>query len=238
MMSVEFSMGVDDDYLGGGKTLVVFQDKDIDYRIEGFTHGLASHSLKHLREFLPDTVHDILNSMRAQLRKIEPIYIYNGYKKRVTVRERSEVLKHLNDDRLINTLDYINDKVVLERPLSDLEKMFVPVIDQMAELYEGVIKHLLNNSQCIDDVSHEQLFGHLSDPVWFTVYEKGEKHIYFIDMNNSSFMIMEHGKVLTLFKADNLIEKLKHKADDFRFENKDLDELFENDALCMKYFGV
>ena len=111
---VDFSNSPDEDS-PGNKQLVVFKEDD-DYEIQGNTHGELSHAIKHYGEFNPNDLNSKLNSTIEYIKSLPNPILKNINGSIIASGDNAK--KQLTPNAILNTFDFINDKILNNQNLS------------------------------------------------------------------------------------------------------------------------
>lgn len=135
---------------------------EMEYAVEGDTHGLFSHMLKHYYEFVHDgsggSYGPLLNKIKQVISKyVEDggeLYIHRPAASNLNLKtgERQnpnlksverltpEIIGDVTGPAVTNTLDYIQDRVKLGQPLIDVEKEIYKLAKPVADEYNKMAR--------------------------------------------------------------------------------------------------
>ena len=189
-----FFASPDDDKPGGGNGVAMFSSGD-KYELAGTTHGGVSHAIKHLSEFDPAFVNSSLSSA-IEIAKSSPSLVFLNLKKGNKLTGE-EAVKNLTPQVIKNTLDFINDKIANGETLSDDEKKFVPIMDDMYSRYVGIIKERFDSAPDVNDLPEEEVEKIINGGgvIKFKVAWKGKNRTIYADFGSSAIATTnEEGK--------------------------------------------
>lgn len=193
-----FRKGEDVDYTFTNKVIVF--TKDEKYREEGKTHELVSHSIKHLLEFNPGSTNHYLKKLREMILKAEERYIIDKRNNEYSFDS------NIPNEILLNTLDRVNDKVVMGEKLLPIEKEISDeILKRFASEYTKIIARYLDNSIDVDKMKSKEILTLLHDGKTIK-YTTVRKTMTYVNIKDSVFMSTEDNEntVRTLFKmSDN-----------------------------------
>ena len=219
-----FARMQDTDYPFPHNNVILF-DINEKYILKGKTHSLISHGIKHLIEWEPTFVKNILLSMRSKL-KIELLYFF---KQPNLIRELKK--SDLTDEVLLNTLDLINDKLEINEKLYEMELPMKNILLDIRDRYKSWCSKLENAAIEIfdnDDYSFVENKINTSRVIWFNVSYRGVDMQNILDFRNNLYMSVHNGMVRTLFKmSDDFIQrqyKGKAKIKNLHLEKKLLEK--------------
>ena len=215
-----FKKGRDFDYPGDKNTVLVF-DKNAKYKKEGKTHGLMSHAIKHLHEFNPTFINNINNKTKQLIKNIQLFSLVRNSIKEIDINS-------ITDDILINTYDYINDKIENKENLLDIEeKIHKYIIEPIKNEYSKILQNFKTSSIDVDKLNIKEINDLLKSKktIRFTVHDNnGKQNIFYFNLNG--YFSMKDKKMKTFFKIiGDPIEKLKGKFKTLKPNNKALYEI-------------
>ena len=197
----DFKRGYDHDFPANSSMYVSFE-KDAVYSQKGQTHGLPSHAIKHYQHFDRNTVKGILDKATVEIRKHE-FWIKNA---KNSVVSNSENSMHLNYDIVLNTLDFINDKIYLNQELLEPEKKLQSYINQIVNGYSIEINRILKHAIDLDSAREDQIRVLIKNKslIKFRAKQRNSNDyfIFYYEPSTHYFMITtKNGKMVkTLFK--------------------------------------
>ena len=195
------------------KEEVISLKKGDKYEERGSTHGLTSHSIKHLTEFSKDFV---FNLARAAIKYIKerrlPVYRSeaDGTNPASTRTTKEVDVNQIKVGQVLNMFDLINDKTFHGPHLNDHEGyIFENFIEPMNRVYhDQILLRIVSNARDISD-SEVQTYQNLVNlletgrpVIELKATFKGTVRTYYVDTKNSTLVSKrEDGKYATLFKA-------------------------------------
>lgn len=189
-------------------SVVVFDPQD-DYEIKGKTHGLVSHAIKHLHEFNPEYFNKIISAVRQIIEKSPNAILKDKSNKPIT---RVVGQTQYPFGVILNTMDFINDKVVNGIPLNTDEKAIKSYIDRTTDEYENIIRILVDKAIPVDNYNSPEKIKNILNQhgmISFYVMARGRMAYAYANHNNGIIVLREPGgKVLTSFKAYAKKEKI------------------------------
>ena len=189
---------------------VLFFDNDDRYLEDGSTHGRDSHALKHLVEFNPNIVRKFCNDIISYLQSIPGLNM-----RAVEHKSGNEQVINASDLRpgdIINTLDRINDDVIMEDPpLSQLEKLiyttyFIPASDYYDSMVDEIIKNAIdvNDSNFVDPKKLVAFLEKTPTITFLAIYKGYQGEVvqrYYYDISTTAMCgTTEDGKATTLMR--------------------------------------
>lgn len=172
--------GNDIDFIDNSNYVILFS-KDDNYSLEGKTHGLLSHSIKHLREFNPSLVKTLLHKTISILLKYKNSlffykkgtgFITSGYPK-------------ITDSIVLTTLDAIQDKIQLKKSLSPIEKEISnEVLNQFEMEYKKIVDQIMANGVDITNLSVEDIIKVFGQNKKYAIIVCGNGDSMYIDINS------------------------------------------------------
>ena len=207
----------DQDYVSGSTTVIIF-DKDDTYKLEGKTHDLESHAIKHLLDFEPTFVSSIFSTLKKLWEK-EGFFILNRKTKKVVASRAVSNIK-----LFINTLDRIHDKKNLRGTLTKEEIKTLPYIEKIKNKYADIINKTTDNSISIDNMNKEDIESIIKTKI--ITYKISTKESVYFNFKDKSILIRNKDSVSTFFKLkDNYKKKLLTK---YISINKDLISIIQS----------
>lgn len=151
-----FQKGKDQDYTNDPYSVLVFSETAPDnYEVKGKTHGKMSHAIKHLKEFEPVFVDEIVKKAKDAIRKKleeKPHWfckVWHRSKGFETESGVSAVNKATNDE-VLNTLDLINDKVETNEKLMPLDASLKKFAQEITTRYGEIISEKIDKAYDLD----------------------------------------------------------------------------------------
>ena len=114
---ISFTNSPDEDN-PGNKQIVVFKEDD-KYDIQGNTHGALSHAIKHFGEFDANVLNNELNGAINYIKTLKNVILKNV--NGVVIASGDNAKKQLTVNAVLNTFDFINDKVINKQELNTEE---------------------------------------------------------------------------------------------------------------------
>jgi len=156
----KFSISPDED--GPGRNQIVFFSADSKYEIAGDTHGGLSHSIKHYGEFEPDKMKSSLSQALKKAVTFDSL-ILKSTKTGKTIATGEEAKTMANHNAMLNTFDFINDKIKTNEPLSDEEKSIVPIINSLNKQYQKLVDFYISSATDVKKIKDEAKIKSLLD---------------------------------------------------------------------------
>lgn len=197
-----FSLCRDQDFPGGILKTIVFRRGE-KYESEGYTHGLVSHSVKHLRELEPAYVKEKLGVVAGIIKKAPQAYLLNSDGS-ITARQK-EASDSINQGILLNTLDMVNDKIINHLFLTPPELEIKRVLTELSDRYMALINAMVARSADIAVVPHIDAFAAGGGVLRFEGRYRGFCYTYYLDFSNSALLVRRkdnHGTLNTCFRID------------------------------------
>ena len=180
---------------------VIVFSADATYSEAGNTHGKDSHMIKHYIEFFPDQIKSVTSSTIDLINQLsQDVYVISGEGAASPI-DNSQVT---NGD-ILNTYDFINDKVESGEALLDIEKqIYSQHISPLTSDYDKMVDHMMSSAI---DVSNpqiktpENLANILSKQpiIYFKAIYSGAEKEYYVDTKTSAMVGVGDGKVATFF---------------------------------------
>jgi hypothetical protein len=219
----EFVVGKDSDYPSNDKRVIIWNKKD-SYTLKGKTHGLLSHSIKHLKDFNPSFFNNILAKLSNYIKTTDFFILLNNSVKK-------EEFSKIPDEIMINTLDRINDKIMLKEPLTSEEteineKFNNPLKSRYSEVFDKIV----NNAIDTDKLSLPEILKSIKEKKTLKVVTT-ENKIYYVNFIELFMGIVKKGKGrTTLFK----ISSDKAKSKEYILRNIEKDTPVNKELLKLK----
>lgn len=179
---MEWKKGKDVDFPGDSYFVVFFKPNDV-YKVEGQTHGLASHAIKHLHEIKPG----IESLITRQFNKL----IAN--QKELWLNSKPTESRQFTFDVVLNTLDHINDKAENRKEMLPIEREILKqVIQPMADVYNKWTEDFVDGATKItSDFTVEEIKQLIRKGTTISFYTK------YHDMTRQVFVNVSKGIFLT-----------------------------------------
>jgi hypothetical protein len=205
---IDFKHGNDSDRPTGANSVVVFDPND-DYTVKGKTHGLASHAIKHLHEFNPESFSKIIGAVRQIIEKSDDVVLKGKNNK---AQERTPGQEQFPTGTIMNTLDFVNDKIVNGEELNPTEQKIKKYIDYMVSEYEKIIRLTIDNATDVDSMKTAQEIKNVLNTdgvIRFYVTARGEDIYAYANAYSGMIVLMSQtGTVLTAFKVKSKKKKM------------------------------
>jgi len=218
LSGVDFSASKDRDFPskgfaeGLGTDEVVLFDEREKYRIEGQTHDMVSHAIKHVISLDRSLVDSVVTKVKNILKNQENIIIRNFYGKPIAVGE--EAVKRLNLNNIINTFDRLHDKMINKYPLHDIEKKLIPLMNLLTNRYQKEISKFGDNLDIdrsfFSDIKLKDKMKEGRVVRFQSTNSHGKSYYYYFNYIDNTIMVREalgsgrEGKILTMFVIDEL----------------------------------
>lgn len=212
---VRFAAGKDGDYFYDKFALVTFTRNDKrNYKVEGQTAGLHSHACKHLAEIRPEFVNDIITQVKNTLAKYitdenHPKEYEFRYYSGINTEVKGDPLKLLNQaprEAIINFLDMVNDKVMLNKELAPIEQKMKKYLSAMGTEYLKALNGFMDNAVNIDDIPYEndaRQEVRNNATICFWVERNGRDIKVFLNFANRFMILRSYNIVNTGFQLSN-----------------------------------
>jgi len=102
----------------GNKQFVAFKEDD-KYNVQGNTHGELSHAIKHFGEFNPNALNSELNGAINYIKTVSNPILKNINGSDIASGDNAK--KQLTPNAILNTFDFINDKIANNQELTPEE---------------------------------------------------------------------------------------------------------------------
>lgn len=214
--ALQFAKGRDNDFVADSYAIITFNKGDIkDYKIEGKTAGLWSHACKHLDEIDKQFVDNIVQQVRNLM--IEYIdqdnhpksYEFNYYNgsKRVVKGDPETLAKRATRASIINFLDLVNDKVILQRKLAPIEAKCVKYLKALGRRYGQLLADTVHKAFDIDavrGVDKKRLELNRQPIVGFEIDHSkiNGKVMIYLDVKNELIIIKTDDEYNTMYRVN------------------------------------
>lgn len=198
LLKEEFKDSVDVDYPRPGNVIVF--SKKAKYKKQGKTHGLLSHAIKHYAEFEPHKMEQLVDNVRKIIDKSK-YWILDDSNNKIQPDDNF----YPNDNLIINTMDFINDKIQMRHDLFPIEKQIKTVLNKLSKQYQSKINFIRNGSKDIDKLSYDsikQIYDR-KGIIKFSANSRGALMDYYYDFSNNSVLITYKDIDRTLFTVNN-----------------------------------
>lgn len=202
----------DKDYLNDSDYIFVFSEK-VKYKIEGFSHGINSHAIKHLIEFDKPFVDSIINDIKKLLIAYNgDIFInYRGQKDQ-NLEKVEDITKMFNNRSLLDTLDYINDKEFNNEKMIDIEKKLLIIVHKIGNKYlEFVEKRIKTDAikleNCISKMDNKAYTLYIFDNGLIITFENTFRTAFSMNIKKM-YNFIENRYILTN-QTENILLKIQ-----------------------------
>jgi hypothetical protein len=192
-----------DEDLPGNKQIIMFNEKDT-YKQGGNTHGELSHTIKHFGEFSPNKLNSSLNGAINHIKDSSNLVVKHA-KSGEIIAKGENAKKQLTPNAMLNTFDFINDKVKNNESLSSEEKeLQSKFIEPLNNEYKKLIQDYISGGEDIDNAKEDEIKKLIGSQkkIKFTGSYKGNKVEYILDTSNTGLLAKKGDKVSTLFRID------------------------------------
>ena len=238
MERINFARANDADFPATTDTgIIVFSEEAYKkYKVEGKTHGVESHAIKHLMEFEPKYVKQVIASCRNflidLLDKDKELDIrYYKSPTQVSKNKPKRIVSSASDGAFLNMLDLINDMKVKRQKLNPTENKMLKYINQLSQKYEEIIEKKLKNVVNLDDLSLDQIQGVLREKnsvVMFEIFDRGMAKTVYVDLRDDAMIIASPDYIRTMFVMDEpAMRYVQKKFRGAKFENYDVLRAFQ-----------
>lgn len=240
---IQFAYGRDQDYTVDPKSIIFFSEEDIKTYVEnGKTHGVQSHAIKHLVEFLPEEVKQLV----GQARQIIKSFVERGSIKFCGLYLRGRTFKDTNplnvitqakDGAILNTLDMINDKYVNKRQLLAVESsLYSKVIKSFEKQYIKEIEKRINKAVDLDKASEQEIYNAVdaTSVIKFSGTQGNFKYVWYLDLKDNTVIMESSDMIRTMYKYNkpgigkqtilNFLSKMKNT----KIASKTVSKVFRN----------
>jgi len=215
-----------------GNNQIILFHKEFDYsKTPDMTHGKMSHMIKHYNEFENQKVEAACKQAIKDLSNFPEVHLFN-LKSSALTASGQEAIKMLQPKSMLNTFDYINDKVKVGEQLSEEENiLYKKYIEPLTKEYDKLVEDTMSQAIDISNVTSkneiEQMFQS-GKTISFIGYYKGSKKEYFLNTSNSGLVAKDGDQIATLFRIDktgNSLQKIaKYFSGSMTVENQFLQE--------------
>ncbi len=162
--ALEFAKAHDIDYLMNRSIITFAKGDKQKYKVFGKTAGRDTHAYKHLSKIDKTFIEQIVSQVRQKMLKyvsdmaetkpedVPDYYQVNLYKHDGTPMKGDPIslVNKVQFSAIINYLDFINDKVILDEELTPFEQSLVSFIEQLGEHYEKLVQQVIDKCVSID----------------------------------------------------------------------------------------
>ena len=196
-----FYNGPDED-TPGNKQVVVFKEDD-KYNIQGNTHGELSHAIKHFGEFEPNILNDALNNAIEYIKTTPNPILKNINGDDITTGDNAK--KQLTPNNILNTFDFINDKIINKQELTPEEKEIEnKFLTKLNNEYNKLIQNYINDGVDINNMNEDEIKQLIKSnkKIKFNASYKENKNEYILDPSTTGLLSKQGNNVFTLFRID------------------------------------
>jgi len=186
----------------GNKQIVVFKEDD-KYAIQGNTHGELSHAIKHFGEFDPNSLNSELNGTINYIKTLANPILKNVSGADIASGDNAK--KQLTPNAILNTFDYINDKVINNQELTPEEKEIKSkFLDKLNGDYDKLVQDYISGGTDVDNMKEDEIKKLISSnkKIKFKGSYKGNEFDYILDSSNSGLLAKKGDNISTLFRID------------------------------------
>ena len=196
-----FYNGPDED-TPGNKQVVVFKEDD-KYNIQGNTHGELSHAIKHFGEFEPDILNNALNNAIEYIKTTPNPILKNINGDDIATGDNAK--KQLTPNNILNTFDFINDKIINKQELTPEEKEIEnKFLTKLNNEYNKLIQNYINDGVDINNMNEDEIKQLIKSnkKIKFNASYKENKNEYILDPSTTGLLSKQGNNVFTLFRID------------------------------------
>jgi hypothetical protein len=186
----------------GNKQLVVFKDND-EYNIQGNTHGELSHAIKHFGEFNPNALNNALNGTLDYIKTIPNPILKNINGSNIASGDNAK--KQLTANAILNTFDFINDKILNKQELTPEEKEIeTKFLNKLNNDYNQLVQDYINSGVDINNMKEDEIKKLIDSnkKLKFKGSYKGNEFEYILDPSNTGLLAKKGDNISTLFRID------------------------------------
>lgn len=186
----------------GNKQFVAFKEDD-KYNIQGNTHGELSHAIKHFGEFEPGILTGLLNAGIDYIKTIPNPILKNVNGNVIASGDNAK--KQLTPNAILNTFDFINDKIINNQQLTPEEKEIQDkFLKKLNSEYEKLVQEYISQSTDVNNAKEADIQKLLSSnrKIAFKGSYKGNQVEYVLDPSNTGILAKKGDNVSTLFRID------------------------------------
>jgi len=186
----------------GNKQFVAFKEDD-KYNVQGNTHGELSHAIKHLGEFNPNEVDSELNGAINYIKTVSNPILKNINGSDIASGDNAK--KQLTPNAMLNTFDFINDKIANNQELTPEEKEIQnKFLDKLNNSYNKLVQDYISGGTDVDNMKEDKIKQLISSnkKIKFKGSYKGNEFEYILDPSNSGLLAKKGDNVSTLFRID------------------------------------
>jgi hypothetical protein len=186
----------------GNKQFVAFKEDD-KYNIQGNTHGELSHAIKHFGEFNPSALSSELNGAISYIKTVSNPILKNINGSDIASGDNAK--KQLTPNAILNTFDFINDKIANNQELTPEEKEIKSkFLDKLNSEYDKLVQEYISGGTDVDNMKEDEIKKLISSnkKIKFKGSYKGNEFEYVLDPSNAGLLAKKGDNVSTLFRID------------------------------------
>jgi hypothetical protein len=186
----------------GNKQVVVFKEDD-KYNIQGNTHGELSHAIKHFGEFEPNTLNNALNNTIEYIKTTPNPILKNINGNDIATGDNAK--KQLTPNTILNTFDFINDKIINKQELTPEEKEIEnKFLNKLNNEYNELIQNYISNGVDINNMKEDEIKQLIKSnkKIKFKASYKGNEVEYILDPSTTGLLAKKGNNISTLFRID------------------------------------
>ena len=186
----------------GNKQFVAFKEDD-KYSVEGNTHGELSHAIKHYGEFNPNELSSILNSAITYIKSISNPILKNINGSDIASGDNAK--KQLTPNAILNTFDFINDKISNKQELTPEKKEIQNrFLNKLNDDYNKLVSSYIDGGVDIEGKKEDEIKKLIDSnkKIKFKGSYKGNEFEYVLDPSNAGLLAKKGDNVSTLFRID------------------------------------
>ena len=186
----------------GNKQFISFKEDD-KYDIQGNTHGELSHAIKHFGEFEPNDLNNALNGAIEYIKSTSNPILKNISGANIATGDNAK--KQLTPNAILNTFDFINDKIANNQELTPEEKEIEnKFLNKLNNSYKQLVQNYIAGGVDINNMSGDEIKNLISSnkKIKFKGSYKGNEFEYILDPSNSGLLAKKGDNVSTLFRID------------------------------------
>lgn len=201
-----FAPAKDVDFIIDDSMIILNKNDVVDYKIEGKTHDMNSHALKHLGEFQPQVVMKIEKKIRDYIKSkpelLATVQIYNingNFSKEVGEKALNKATPY----EVLNYLDVINDRKINGRKLTEYQKDMLPFLKELGKAYDLEVNRRIGMAMSLDGepIQVIQQALKMQKVVKFEGYS-GMAVDFYLDLVDNAIIIASPDYIRTLFRFD------------------------------------
>lgn len=242
-----FVKGKDVNYTADPEKIIFLAPDDIKkYQSpRGKTHGIESHSIKHLLEFNVPGYEQVAREVKNFLKgaynngtiKFLALYTKGG----AVITDPEVIFSSAPMKAYMNTLDVVNDKFSRQEPLIPAEKKLLKSLEKLKRLYEKEIESIISQAVDIDSYRTKEALANTIRSQTVVKF-KGNQTFYkefVLDFKNNTVIILNSNSnseetVRTMFQFDlpgtgysQVTKNFLKKMPNVRYDNKLIPEVFK-----------